>query len=248
MVDNIKEELEIINDFINENFIELNDYENCINCIDKLNRFLNKRKIEFKVDGIIELLTNNDNFKNCIDTIFEKNKVVIISGYVDDVFNNTILTNIIDVYCMMNGIEVNNPNADYEIDSVYLEDGMSAYIQEIKNYRLLTYEEEKMLGRRKQAGDKEARDIFIKHNLKLVVSIAYRYLNRGLSLQDLVQEGNIGLMIAVEKFDPDKGFRLSTYAYNWIKQGITRALANDSKIIRIPVYMGEKYNIYSYKN
>ena len=114
------------------------------------------------------------------------------------------------------------------------------YMQEIAKTALLTSEQEVELAERIKMGDKEARTHMIKANLRLVVKIAQDYSNYGLSLQDLISEGNIGLMKAVERFDPEKGGKLSTYAAWWIKQSIKRALANQSKTIRLPVHMVDK--------
>lgn len=124
-------------------------------------------------------------------------------------------------------------------------DSMKAYLQEIGAVDRLTPEEEIEIGRRAAQGDPEAKEIMINANLRLVVAIARKFLNRGLSYQDLIQEGNIGLMRAVEKFDPDKGFRFSTYATWWIRQSLTRAIADQSRDIRIPVHTTEQ--IYKIK-
>lgn len=124
-------------------------------------------------------------------------------------------------------------------------DSMKAYLQEIGAVDRLTSEEEIEIGRRATQGDPEAKEIMINANLRLVVAMARKFLNRGLSYQDLIQEGNIGLMRAVEKFDPDKGFRFSTYATWWIRQSLTRAIADQSRDIRIPVHTTEQ--IYKIK-
>ena len=117
------------------------------------------------------------------------------------------------------------------------EDIVKIYLNELKA-RLLTQEEEVSLARRIQQGDKEARDELAIHNLRLVVSIAKKYLDSPLPFLDLIQEGNIGLMRAVDKFDPEKGFRFSTYAAWWIRQAISRAIADQSFTIRIPINIG----------
>ena len=124
-------------------------------------------------------------------------------------------------------------------------DSMKAYLQEIGAVDRLTPEEEIEIGKRAAQGDPEAKEIMINANLRLVVAMARKFLNRGLSYQDLIQEGNIGLMRAVEKFDPDKGFRFSTYATWWIRQSLTRAIADQSRDIRIPVHTTEQ--IYKIK-
>lgn len=121
-------------------------------------------------------------------------------------------------------------------------DTIRAYFKQLKVIPLLTAKEEKQLGRRVRKGDKEARKKMIQANLRLVVSIAKRYAYLGVPLMDLIEEGNVGLMKAVEKFSPRRGFRFSTYAAWWIKQAISRSIFDQAKIIRIPVYMNEQMN------
>lgn len=116
---------------------------------------------------------------------------------------------------------------------------LETYLQEINEVPLLTADEEKELGRRIQSGDLAAREHLIRANLRLVVSIAKMYSDRGLTIQDLIAEGNIGLMKAAEKFDPDAGCRFSTYGSWWIKQAIRRALTNTVQSVRVPGYMAE---------
>ncbi|GIX31207.1 MAG: RNA polymerase sigma factor RpoS [Porticoccaceae bacterium] len=123
-------------------------------------------------------------------------------------------------------------------------DATALYLREIGYAPLLTPEEEKELGRRVQAGDEAARKRMIESNLRLVVKIARRYLNRGLPLLDLIEEGNLGLMRAVEKFDPELGYRFSTYATWWIKQTIERALMNQTRTIRLPIHVIKRLNHY----
>ncbi|MBU5484792.1 sigma-70 family RNA polymerase sigma factor [Clostridium sp. MSJ-11] len=120
-----------------------------------------------------------------------------------------------------------------------IEDYINIYLKEIGKEELLNQEEEIELAKKIEEGDQLAKDRLIESNLRLVVSIAKRYVGKGLSLLDLVQEGNIGLMKAVEKFDYKKGYRFSTYATWWIKQAVTRAIADQSRTIRIPVHMNE---------
>jgi RNA polymerase primary sigma factor len=119
------------------------------------------------------------------------------------------------------------------------EDSLRVYLREIGRHRLLNGTEEIELGRAVRDGNLEARRRLIQSNLRLVVSIAKRYTNRGLSFQDLIQEGGVGLIRAVEKFDPERGYKFSTYATWWIRQAITRALADKSRGIRVPVHVGE---------
>ncbi|MDR0590961.1 MAG: RNA polymerase sigma factor RpoD [Candidatus Nomurabacteria bacterium] len=135
---------------------------------------------------------------------------------------------------------------EIEIDPSTLDDttddSVRLYLREIGKIPLLTLEEEQSLAQRVVKGDKKAKDKMVEANMRLVVSIAKRYSGRGLDFLDLIQEGNTGLLRAVEKFDPDKGFKFSTYATWWIRQAITRAIADQARTIRIPVHMVETIN------
>jgi RNA polymerase primary sigma factor len=115
-----------------------------------------------------------------------------------------------------------------------------SYFAHIDKGKLLTHAEEIDLSKRAKAGDKRARQRLIEKNLRLVVSVAKKYRGMGLPFEDLIQEGNIGLMKAVEKFDPDRGWRFSTYATWWVRQAVQRAVADKGRTIRVPVHMGEK--------
>lgn len=129
-------------------------------------------------------------------------------------------------------------------DSEFQGDATLIYLREIGQNPLLTASEEVALARRVKQGDFEARQHMIECNLRLVVNIAKHYLNRGLALLDLVEEGNMGLMHALEKFDPERGYRFSTYATWWIRQNIERAIMNQSRTIRLPVHIVKELNIY----
>ncbi len=124
----------------------------------------------------------------------------------------------------------------------FADDSVRLYLREIGKIPLLTPEEEADLAQRIVKGDKKAKDKMVESNMRLVVSIAKRYGGRGLDFLDLIQEGNTGLLRAVEKFDPDKGFKFSTYATWWVRQAITRAIADQARTIRIPVHMVETIN------
>ncbi len=134
-------------------------------------------------------------------------------------------------------------NIDLSVpDSVSIEDPVRMYLKEIGKVPLLTAEEEIELAKRMEIGDEEAKKKLAEANLRLVVSIAKRYVGRGMLFLDLIQEGNLGLIKAVEKFDYRKGFKFSTYATWWIRQAITRAIADQARTIRIPVHMVETIN------
>ena len=124
----------------------------------------------------------------------------------------------------------------------FADDSVRMYLREIGKIPLLSQEEELELANRALEGDKKAKDKLAEANMRLVVSIAKRYGGRGLDFLDLIQEGNTGLLRAVEKFDPGKGFKFSTYATWWIRQAITRAIADQARTIRIPVHLVETIN------
>ncbi len=143
--------------------------------------------------------------------------------------------------------EAERKRASYELDADMTSDSVQMYLREIGRVPLLTADEEKELARGIEKGDQHSREKLINSNLRLVVSIAKRYVGRSpnLTLLDLIQEGNAGLMKAVEKFDYRKGYKFSTYATWWIRQAITRALADQSRTIRIPVHMVETISKYT---
>ena len=134
-------------------------------------------------------------------------------------------------------VDIPNESKDMSVN-----DNVRMYLKEIGKISLLNLEEEQKLSKRVAEGDEEAKRLLAESNLRLVVSIAKKYVGRGLLFLDLIQEGNIGLMKAVEKFDYDKGYKFSTYATWWIRQAITRALADQARTIRVPVHMVETIN------
>ena len=134
-------------------------------------------------------------------------------------------------------LEVINESKDMSVS-----DNVRMYLKDIGKISLLSLEEEQEISKKIAAGDEDSKRILAESNLRLVVSIAKRYVGRGLLFLDLIQEGNIGLMKAVEKFDYDKGYKFSTYATWWIRQAITRALADQARTIRVPVHMVETIN------
>ena len=140
--------------------------------------------------------------------------------------------------------ELSDEELEITVDNVdsFADDSVRLYLREIGKIPLLSQEEEADLAQRIVKGDKKAKDKMVESNMRLVVSIAKRYSGRGLDFLDLIQEGNTGLLRAVDKFDPEKGFKFSTYATWWIRQAITRAIADQARTIRIPVHMVETIN------
>ena len=123
-------------------------------------------------------------------------------------------------------------------------DTLKCYLREVRRSTLLTFKQEQQLGKRVMAGDEEARQQMIESNLRLVISIGKRYINRGFPFSDIVEEGNLGLIKAVQKFNYKRGFRFSTYASWWIRQYIERAIINQGKLVRLPVHVVERLNRY----
>lgn len=198
-----------------------------------------------KNNGVVEVSVINDHFKNDNLTVAQIDKIY---EYLEK--KNILTFTAID--------DDEEPSDDilieYEDDSDFIEEDTSAitaamsddpvklYLKEIGNYPLLTMEQEIELAKRIEEGDNAAKKALAESNLRLVVSIAKRYVGRGLSFLDLIQEGNLGLIKAVDKFNYSKGFKFSTYATWWIRQSITRSIADQSRTIRIPVHMSEVIN------
>lgn len=210
------------------NLVELGKKKDGVLQDDEVNAF-------FAEDGL------NPEQLDAVYKYLEENKIDVLSVMKDDKIEDDF---------------VPEPDDDFDVDEeeavvldavellegVGTEDPVRMYLKEIGTVPLLSAEEELELAKRKSEGDEAAKQKLIEANLRLVVSIAKRYTGRGMSFLDLVQEGNLGLIKGVEKFDYDKGFKLSTYATWWIRQSVTRALADHARTIRVPVHMVETIN------
>ena len=237
--------IKLINNYLNNKFIEVNNYKQALNNFNSLNSFFKTHNYTPNPDIIIELLNKNEIFNKMIELIFKHYKNLIISGKFESIYDNDLLLITVDSYCMIKNIEIKDfDNIRYDELDTNLPDSISMYLKEIGEKKILTPEEEKELGLKIAQGDSKAKEEFIERNLKLVVSIAKKYVGRGLDLLDLIQEGNIGLMNAIDKYDVNKGFKFSTYATWWIKQSINRALADKGRNIRLPVHVYEKIRTY----
>ena len=198
--------------------------------------------IQYFKDKKIEVISDEEDDQNLddIDLSDEDLKNMDKDDDLTEVFEND------DDY-NENAMEHIDPNLDTDLDmlsmdSVKINDPVKMYLKQIGCYKLLSPQEEIELAKRIQPGDKRAKDQLTQANLRLVVSIAKRYVGRGMLFLDLIQEGNLGLIKAVEKFDYTRGYKFSTYATWWIKQAITRAIADQARTIRIPVHMVETIN------
>ena len=251
-------ELSILSDhFINENMKVKNNYSDSIIEFELLSNFIRKYNIVIDLDFCINLLNKNITLYNLIDTIFSniskvnKQPLKIDSTILSIYDEKHILQNFIIAYCIINNIEIIDNNYELEFDRLESAfdstdiDILKIYLNEL-NKKLLTKEEEYKLGIRKLNGDKNAKDELIEANLRLVVSIAKKYINRGLGLEDLIQEGNIGLVKAAENYDVNKGYRFSTFATSYIKGYIIRALEGKTRNIKIPFNVQPKLTKFKY--
>ena len=196
-----------------------------------------KEKIDLEVEKIIELGKKKGEIS--MDTVTEK----FANLNPDEI--EEVLKRIADSGIKVNeDVEIPDDNEEMEklMSQVYVDDPVKMYLKDIGKVPLLTQDQEIELAKRMSEGDEDAKRQLSESNLRLVVSIAKKYVGRGMLFLDLIQEGNFGLMKAVEKFDYTKGFKFSTYSTWWIRQSITRAIADQARTIRIPVHMFETIN------
>ncbi len=241
--------IKIINNYIDQNFYTVSNYKDSIKYFKNLDVFFETYNYTLDLDLLIQLINNNSIFNKMIELIFSKYSTQIMAGNSEKIFDNSSLILTIETYCMLNDIEIkeldlNEEKYDFVDEDIDATDSLKLYMREIGKYPLLTANQEKELFEKIKKGDNDAKNLFIKSNLRLVVSIAKRYQGKGLSFSDLIQEGSLGLIRAVDKFDVEKGYKFSTYAIHWIKQAIIRALANKGRNIRVPVHLYEKIGKY----
>ena len=218
--DQMKEHLDNLVDMAKKNDNTLIDTE-------IVNYFVGKPDIELNTDMMTKIFDYLDEHHVAVLSETEED---------DEILDDMILEDAEDADIDIEKIDLSVP------DGVSIEDPVRMYLKEICKVPLLTAEEEIELAKRMEAGDEKAKQKLAEANLRLVVSIAKRYVGRGMLFLDLIQEGNLGLIKAVEKFDYEKGYKFSTYATWWIRQAITRAIADQARTIRIPVHMVETIN------
>ena len=222
--------LELFNRYVDKN---LKKDENSQTLFKKLIAFFNEFNYYPSNDLCIAILNNNKVKSILSDIVVEKRKL-LETNTLEEIFFDDIEVAFVENYCLLNNISINR-NDDL---TDYIDDSLASYFSSIK-LPLLTKEEEIVLLTRIKQGDKRAKDIMIERNIRLVIKMARKYSGRGLELLDLIQEGNIGLMIAVDRFDLEKDCKFSTYATWWIKQVMTRAIDDKGRTIRLPVYISE---------
>ena len=211
--------------------------------VDKLYAKLEKAGVD-----ISKGLDSKEKDEDIVEASLEKEEAVKETGEVailetSDTFAELeIEPNLEDISEIEKNILLEDVNDFSFMDNVSVDDPVRLFLKEIGKINLLSLEEEAYLSERMTAGDENAKKKLVESNLRLVVSIAKRYIGRGMHFLDLIQEGNLGLIKAVDKFDPTKGYKFSTYATWWIRQAITRAIADQARTIRIPVHMVETIN------
>jgi len=224
-------------DFMGEKALEPED-------VDDLYKRLEQAGVEMidenkKEDDMLPEEPEEDEDENEKDSIIEK----MVSGDKSvSLAELDIEPNLEDISEIEKNILLEDLNDFSFIDNISVDDPVRMFLKEIGKIELLSLEEEAELSERMVMGDKKAKQKLVESNLRLVVSIAKRYIGRGMHFLDLIQEGNLGLIKAVDKFEPTKGFKFSTYATWWIRQAITRAIADQARTIRIPVHMVETIN------
>ena len=196
----------------------------------KLSSYISKKNIVVD-EELCEVLLMNDKINKLFSILKSSNILVRLLDYKN-------LTNLLDMYCIKNNVILSN-DVETCVNKTNGIDLLKLYLNEINNYSLLSLDEEKEIFKRIGLGEEEARQKLIEHNLKLVIPIARSYVGNGLSLSDLIQCGNEGLIIASRKFDPNKNNRFSTYAVWWIRQSIDRSIADYGRAIRVPAHMHE---------
>ena len=211
--------------------------ENLVEMAKKMDNTLIDTEIVNYFVGKPDITLTTDIMTKIFDYLDEHHVAVLSETEDDDeILDDMILEDPEDADIDVEKIDLSVP------DGVSIEDPVRMYLKEIGKVPLLTAEEEIELAKRMEAGDEKAKQKLAEANLRLVVSIAKRYVGRGMLFLDLIQEGNLGLIKAVEKFDYEKGYKFSTYATWWIRQAITRAIADQARTIRIPVHMVETIN------
>lgn len=256
IVDTLEEEnqaIKVVSNFIKKNIKPQNKYQDNIISFEKIVNFFHDFNCFPPPNLLIELIDKNDTLNKILQDVVENNLEILQKYDIDSKFSDDISKNFIELYCLKNNIEIKKDDDIQEEDytefitditnTVYTDDSVKMYLQEIHK-PILTKEQEKSLALRIRNGDEKAKELFIERNLRLVIKVARKYTGHGISFLDLIQEGNLGLIKAVDKFDVTKGYKFPTYATCWIRQSIQRSLGDKSRNIRLPVHLYEKVKKY----
>lgn len=233
---------ELVENFIRDNIEVSSDYDSNQKSLNRLVNFFCEIDFVPEEDFYLKLVKNSK-LSNLLANIMTHKYVMVSNDSFSNDFSDGIKLSIFEAYCLVNNIK-RDFGSDGMDEDVYINDSIRQYLQEI-DFPLLTREEEYELAVRVKSNDLQARREFIERNLKLVVSVAKKFMGKGLPLLDLVQEGNIGLITAVYRFEPTLGYKFSTYAIWWIRQAIMKALYEQVGMIRIPTYLYDKIGRYN---
>lgn len=222
---------------------ELKPTNNPLDMLENIFKFLTKINYELTIEQTEYLLENVSLVEKAIKALVKKYMAIINRGEMDLISETPLILSLLEIYCDKFDIETTPSEITLTREEKQSLEATAIYLKDI-NLPLLSRGDELKYAEKNQNGDLKARELLIERNLKLVVSIAKRYLGRGLDFLDLIQEGNLGLITAIDKFNPTRGYKLSTCATWWIRQGITRAIADKGRTIRLPVHIYEKYSKY----
>ena len=236
---------DVLNNFIDSKIDKDISLEKSMSNFTYIDKFLSSNNYMPDPVSLVKLLKENEKIYSMTDYIFKKYESYIVNGKSEQLFENIFLSSVIECYCLLNNIEIKESDEKVEVESNSKDfDILSVYLKDIGKIPLLNNSQEKELALKVKQGDKKARKKFAESNLRLVIGIAKKYVGRGLEITDLIQEGNIGLLTAIDKFDPNLGFRFSTYATHWIRQAIVRAISTKGRNIRVPVHVHEEVQKY----
>ncbi len=225
---------------------EINSRKSISKSLNNIGNLCKNWRLEIDIDTLKTILDKSRDFSEALSQVITVIKEATITN-IENYTSNRTLVDILVGYATINNIlkedeeERDDEEDSVDINSFYSDDSVRLYLKEIGSIPLLTPEEERELSLKAKEGSQAAKDAMIEHNLRLAVSVAKRYLGRGLEFNDLIQAGNEGLMKAVDKYDPEKGYKFSTYATWWIRQSIDRTVKDEGRSIRIPVHLHDTY-------